>query len=159
MRKQFAKALTKIGLFSAIAIFTAVGSAQGQSLGNKIRVNIPFDFIVTNKKLPAGEYYIGRVQSYSDIVLDISNVDRFAHVFPLTTAVQTLEAKTEGTLVFHRLGDQYFLSQIWAAGSRTGRVIPKSRSEREAERTSGTAGTPGGTIGPDETVSILLHSQ
>jgi hypothetical protein len=59
----------------------------------------------------------------------------------------------------HRLGDQYFLSQIWAAGSSTGRVIPKSRSEREAERTSSTAGTPGGTIGPDETVSILLHSQ
>jgi hypothetical protein len=39
-----------------------------------------------------------------------------------------------GSLVFHRYGDEYFLSEIWPAGSSTGRGLPKSRAERELKR-------------------------
>jgi len=135
MRKQGAKALRKIGLVIVIGIFMAVGSAQGQSLAHKIKAHIPFDFIVADKKLPAGDYSIARAQQNSgDSVLRISSIDSVANLFSLTTAVQTLERQDEGRLVFRRYGDQYFLVQVWAAGASSGRAIAKSRGEHDLER-------------------------
>lgn len=127
--------LTMIGLLSVVAMVVMVGSAQAQSLGNKIRINVPFEFSVGDKKLPAGEYSIGRAMpSSGDTVLLISRVNEKDSVFPLTNSAQSLEPKDADTLVFHRYGDQYFLFQVWPAGATYGRVVVKSRSEREAQR-------------------------
>ena len=132
MKKQFTQALTRIGFLMITAMVIAVGSAQGQSLASKIKANIPFDFIVADKKLPAGEYSIGRAQAGpGDTIILISSTDQPANVFSLTHAVQSREPMDKGTLVFHRYGDQYFLFQVWPAGANTGRVLPKSRRERE----------------------------
>jgi hypothetical protein len=49
----------------------------------------------------------------------------------LTNAVQTSIEPSQGKLVFHRYGDEYFLSQIWQAGVNAGRELPKSRREIE----------------------------
>src|SRR5438445_13832338 len=89
MKKQLVNVLTKFGFLSAIALVTAVGSAQGQSLAYKLRANIPFDFVVADKKLPAGEYSIGRaMQDSGDSVLLISSVDGRANVIRLSTPVE-----------------------------------------------------------------------
>ena len=93
-----------------IALVTAIGSAQGHSLAYQIRANIPFDFIVADKKLPAGEYSISRAkQEIGDAFLRISSIDGRANAILSTILVQTLDAKDDGTLVFHRYGDHYFL--------------------------------------------------
>ena len=135
MKKQVVRTLIMIGLLNVMAMVVMVGSAQAQSLGDKIRINIPFDFSVGNKKLPAGEYSIGRAQpSSGDTVLMISNVDHPGTVLPLTNATQSLKPKSVATLIFHRYGEQYFLSQVWPAGATVGRVLIKSRGEREVER-------------------------
>ena len=131
MKKQLVR-LTMLGLMAMVVM---VGSTQAQSLGNKIRINIPFDFNVGDSKLPAGEYSIGRaLPSSGDTVLLISNVNHTESVFPLTNSAQSLKSKDADTLVFHRYGDQYFLFQVWPAGATYGRAIVKSRSEREAQR-------------------------
>jgi hypothetical protein len=138
MKKQVVKMLTMVGLVNVFAMVVMVGAAHGQSLSNRIRINIPFDFTVGNNKLPAGEYSIGRAQpSSGDTVLLISNVNEVANLLPLTNAAQSVEPKHADTLVFHRYGDQYFLYQVWPAGATIGRVIPKSRSEREIARNVG----------------------
>jgi hypothetical protein len=130
MKKQFAQALTRVTFLILTAMVIAVGSAQGQSLASRLTANIPFDFIVGNKTLTAGEYSIGRAQAASgDTVILISSADQSAHVLSLTNPVQTWKPKGKGTLVFHRYGDQYFLFQVWPAGANTGRVLPKSRRE------------------------------
>ena len=138
MKKQFASTLVKIGLLAVMAMIMAVGSAQGQSLAYRITVNIPFDFIVADKNLPAGEYSIGRAQQGNgDGVLLISSLDSHSNTLRITSSVTTLDPKDKGTLVFHRYGDEYFLSQVWAAGASTGRMFSESRGEREAKaRTS-----------------------
>ena len=131
MKKQVVR-LTMLGLMAMVVM---VGSAQAQSLGNKIRITIPFDFNVGDSKLPAGEYSIGRAQpSSGDTVLLISSVNDNESVFPLTNSAQSLDPKDADTLVFHRYGEQYFLFQVWPAGGTYGRVMVKSRSEREAQR-------------------------
>jgi hypothetical protein len=138
MKKQVVKMLTMVGLVNVLGMVVMVGAAHGQSLGDKIRINIPFDFTVGNNKLPAGEYSIGRAQpSSGDTILLISNLNKVANVLPITNAAQRVEPKHADTLVFHRYGDQYFLFQVWPAGATVGRVIPKSRSEREVARNVG----------------------
>ena len=140
MKKQLAKMLTKVSLVAITAMIAAVGSTQGQSPVYGVRVNIPFDFIVADKKLPAGEYSIGRAQQFSgDNVLAISSVDSGVKSFLLTNRVETLVPKDKGRLVFHRYGDQYFLFQVWPPGASTGRALWKSHSEREIAQKAGDA--------------------
>ena len=135
MKKQLVNVLTKIGFLSVMALVTTVGSAHGQSLAYKLRASIPFDFIVADKKLPAGDYYIGRANAdVGDSLLFISSLDGRSHTIRPTIPVITLDAKDRGALVFHRYGDQYFLFQVWPAGATTGRALYKSRSEREILR-------------------------
>ena len=145
MKNQLVKVLTKFGFLSVIALVTAVGTAQGQSLAYELRANIPFDFVVANQKLPAGKYSIGRaMQNSGDSVLLISSVDGRVHAVRWSTPVESRFLKNKGTLVFNRYGDQYFLSQVWPPDASTGRQLYKSRSEREIQRKlAGDSSKPG----------------
>jgi hypothetical protein len=135
MKTQLINLISKVTLLSAILLVTLVASAQGQSLAYKVRANIPFDFAVGEKKLPAGEYSIGRAQRSDDIAISIT--DAGGH-----TKAVTLDPKGKSSLVFHRYGDQYFLFQVWPAGGSVGREFPVSASERaqrELAKNSGVA--------------------
>jgi hypothetical protein len=134
MKKLVTKGLVTAGLLLAMTIIAGV-SAQAQSLQYRLTVNIPFDFTVGDKKLPAGKYWVNRAQETSgDKVLQISSTDGRETVNRFSVPVVTLDPKNEGSLVFHRYGEDYFLSQIWPAGATTGRALPKSNAERELER-------------------------
>lgn len=131
MRKQLVKALTTISFLVALAIVTT-GSAYAVS---PIKVQVPFDFVVANKTLPAGLYFVSRVQPYaSDDALEIRSADGHINLICLTYAAQSLDPKNDVTLVFHRYGEQHFLFQVWSAGDSRGRVFSKSRGELEILR-------------------------
>jgi hypothetical protein len=126
--------LKKVSLLCAILLLTVVASAKGQSLGNRVRAQVPFDFSIGDKKLPSGKYSIGRPgQNSNDLVLSIDGEDGRSKALHLSIAVVTANPRARTTLVFHRYGDQYFLYQVWLAGATTGRQFPKSRSEREIQ--------------------------
>ena len=104
------KRITAIALL-AIANFALAGTSFAQS--KLVRANVPFDFTVGTQLLPAGTYTI-KTQSSGLIV--IKNQDK-----PLTvmTIVDQDGARSPngGKLMFHKYGDQYFLSEIlcdWA---------------------------------------------
>jgi hypothetical protein len=154
MKQQLVNVLTKVGFLGVMTLVAA--SAQGQSLSNRFRANIPFDFAVADKPLPAGEYSIARAQQ-DDTVLLISKVDGRSNSMRLTSPVQTVSPKDKTTLVFHRYGDQYFFFQVWPAGATTGREMSRSRSEREIERkltANPSAGKMAKNGGAVETVTI-----
>ena len=110
-------------------------SAQAQSLTYRLTANIPFDFSVAGKKLPAGKYWINRAQQDNgDTVVQIRSTDGNENITRLTIPVRTFNPVKHGSLVFHRYGEEYFLSEIWPAGGLTGRELPKSHAERELER-------------------------
>lgn len=163
MKQQLANTLTKIGFLIAIALVTSVGSAQGQTLATRIKVNIPFDFVVADKKLPAGEYTVSRARvEASDRFVAISSKDGRTNAFRLTSPVWSRIARNKGTLVFHRYGEEYFLSQVWAAGATTGRALVKSKIERATERKAA-SDTPSAMIDRKtqnvETVNIVVDAQ
>ena len=137
---KFVKATTKIAMLVLIGIAALSASAKAQSLGNKIKANIPFDFTVAGKKFAAGQYSIGRVNpTAGDQILWVSSADDRSRVLPATIPVTTLDAKDKSTLVFHRIGDEYFQAQVWLAGATTGRAFIKSSRERQLEQEQRTA--------------------
>lgn len=158
MKTQTVNAITKIGLLSVMLLVTSVASAQGQSLTYTIRANIPFDFSVGEKKLPAGRYSIGRAaQNSGDILLAVIDDAGRPKAIRLSNSAQRLHARDKATLVFHHLGDQYFLFQVWPAGATIGRQFPRSRSEREIQRGLAANSSNGKTITAvkAETVTIV----
>ena len=160
MRKHFVKALATVSLLIATMIVTT-GHAQAQSLATPIKVRIPFEFVIGNRTLAAGEYYIRRAEIFSgDQMVAVSSVDGRTHLFRLTNAVQALDPKTRATLVFHRYGTQNFLAQVWPDGGTRGRELPKSRTERELERQAREVGRVGKKPSPvTEIVSITAEGQ
>jgi hypothetical protein len=162
MKTKLYNLMAKAGVLCAVVLATACVSVQAQSLQYRIRVNIPFDFSIANKKLPAGNYSIGRaIQNSDNTVLSILDGRGHTKEARLSIPVLAAEAKNQATLVFHRYGDEYFLYQVWTAGETTGRQFLKSSAERalQSQRmTNQSSGkvTPKVTV---ETVTVagVLH--
>ncbi len=135
MKKATVQGFVKLGLLAVMMIVAAGVSAKAQSLDYKITANIPFDFSVADKKLPAGKYWISRAQqSQGDTIVQIRSTKGNANVLRLTIPVNTLYPTPSASLVFNRYGNEYFLSQVWPKGGSIGRGLTKSHNERELER-------------------------
>jgi hypothetical protein len=135
MKKATVRGFAKLGLLAVMMIVAAGASAKAQSLDYRLTANIPFEFSVAGKTLPAGKYWISRAQqSQGDTVLQIRSTDGSANVLRLTIPVNSLDPMRNAALIFHRYGDEYFLSEVWPKGGSIGREFPKSRVERELER-------------------------
>lgn len=135
MKTQFINLISKVTLLSAMVLLTSVASTQAQSLTYRLKANIPFDFTVGEKKLPAGEYTVGRaVHGSDDVVLAISDLAGHAKAIRLTNATIRSQRNKQSSLVFHRYGDQYFLFQVFPSGATGGRQFPESKSEKAQRR-------------------------
>ena len=135
MKLQLVNILKRAGLLCAILLATLVVSAHAQSPSNRVTAQIPFDFNIGDKMLPSGKYSVGRVrQNADDIVLSIDDERGHSKGIHTSIPVRNLDLTDNAKLVFHRYGDQYFLYQVWPAGTTTGRQFPASRSERDAQR-------------------------
>jgi len=132
--KKFVTASTRIGMLVLLSIAALAASAKAQT-GSGVRANVPFDFTVAGKRFAAGYYSITRAnQTSGDLVLEVNSLAEHSRVFPITSPVYTRTARNQSVLIFHRYGDEYFLAQVWAAGSTTGRAFPKSRRERQFQQ-------------------------
>jgi len=82
-------------------------------------VNIPFAFSVENHSLPEGEYLVLTVTPERSIRI-ISTDGKHSAV--VDTLPNYASAPSENSrLVFHRYGDEYFLTQVWAVGQNVAR--------------------------------------
>ena len=111
-----------------------VGSTRAQLPGTEIRVQIPFDFTVKGKTLPAGEYEIRRIND-EPIGLLIRNMhDKHDNVVFETEPKIDRSITKRDELIFTRYGDSYFLSEVVTAGEQTGEEVNPSHHERELRR-------------------------
>ena len=118
---------------SGLLLILTVSSVLGQSSRQTVTVNIPFNFTVGEKTLPAGEYVLQRNKRDSDTVWVIKNDHGAVAVF-LTRPVRNNDTQQETSVVFHRYENTYFLSEFWTAGSNTGREINVSDRERGLDK-------------------------
>jgi len=123
MKRQIANVLGVLGLLLVAAC------ANAQSLN--VTANVPFDFAVDKASLPAGAYSIQSISSAASSTLAIRSNDRKTQMLVLPNKAEHLNPSSKTCLVFHRYGEQYFLSQIWVAGEKGGAQLRMSRREAE----------------------------
>jgi hypothetical protein len=77
--------------------------------------------------MPAGQY---TVEHMIPSVLTLKSAGGQVQNI-ITHAVESVDAQSLGTLVFHRYGNEYFLSEAWTPGSNLGRQLQTTSHERE----------------------------
>ena len=130
MARQILKGMMMLMMTLALAAASAV-VANGQSK-QKLIAQVPFDFVVAQKTLRAGEYHVRAVNQGGDAIA-IKSTDG-DQVLRLSSPKERSSRQMAAKLVFHRYGNTYFLSQIWMAGKSMGRELPRTREERALER-------------------------
>lgn len=125
-------------LLAAVALVLLAGvNGWAQLNTGQLRARVPFQFYAGDTLLPPGTYTL-RVpdRAEPDWLLLASADDRLAvHLASQDAAAES--TPTEAYLVFHRYGDNAFLSEVWIDGRVLGYVIPASHTQLEAEK-SGT---------------------
>ena len=114
--KSLRSQITICLLFTAAAITLSAQTTPSQRL---MTVNIPFAFSVENHTLPEGEYTIFTVTPERSIRIVSSDGKHSAIVNTLANYASSPSENSR--LVFHRYGNEYFLTQVWAVGQNVAR--------------------------------------
>jgi hypothetical protein len=91
---------------------------------------VPFEFVVANKIIPAGQCVLKKATMDGN-TLAVRNAGSNVTLFSWASRVETKETAGAYTLVFNRQGDQYFLRGIKLEGSRMTYRLPESKAEAE----------------------------
>lgn len=128
--RRRAFALPILFLLLTVSSVSVFGQSDRQTV-----VNIPFNFIVGDKSLPAGMYIIQRNSKHSDTVWTITTKDTgVSRKLFLTVPNQSLDPQKETKLVFNRYENYYFLTAFYTRGDNTGREIQRSERERNLDQ-------------------------
>jgi hypothetical protein len=100
-------------------------AAKGQAV-DQIVVNIPYEFVVAGKTLPAGTYRMNRLSNIDPEVLILSSLESRAGLMVSATEVESTRAD-KPEVSFEQIDGQHFLSKIETADHVF--TIPVSRSE------------------------------
>lgn len=118
----------KLMLVAMLMLLPSLAAAQFGS-GTMIVAQVPFEFVVANKIIPAGECVV-KTASMDGNTLAIRDAGSKT-LFSWASRVETKETAGAYVLVFNRQGDQYFLRGIKLEGSRMTYRLPESKAEAE----------------------------
>ena len=119
------KVLRSISILFALLLAVSAAHAQTPAL----RAAIPFNFVAGNRVLPAGNYLLGSRWLTSPNLISMRDLDEDITSVMGSNTCYVKEAPKTSKLVFHRIGNEYFLYQIWVEGENTGREFPMSKLE------------------------------
>jgi len=128
MKKQI---LTLAGVLSLLFV---AGSAHAQLV--QMQANIPFEFKIVNKTLPAGEYKIVPDGTLSSNVMRIENYRGTPVALVVVRRSETRHNGETNAFVFNRYGDQYFLSNLKLLGESIRWEFPRGKAETEQAQAS-----------------------
>ena len=122
-----------------VTLLLLSGLMAAQSItSSTVVANVPFDFMVNNKNIPAGNLAVWG-SNMDGSLLAVRNFD--ARTSALTTAshMETREPADSTVLLFKHYGSQYFLSGIQIKGANVMYTLPESRAEAELRAQNATA--------------------
>ena len=145
------KKVFSVALTCGLLVLISAASAYAQLPGTAVRASIPFDFSVRGKILPAGVYEIRRINDAPEGLVISSLNNRHERTIFETEPVGTNRTPSRGEIIFHRYGDSYFLSEIFAGDGEMGRELRPSRRERNLRNEMASNQTE------PETVSLAVY--
>jgi hypothetical protein len=99
----------------------------------KVKVTIPFDFVVGDEQLKAGDYVVQSWGAPGDRALLFRSEDGSARQIVFAVPVETNQTGNHERLVFHRYGSEQFAAQVWFMGDEEGyELIPGTREKESA---------------------------
>jgi len=114
---------------SVLFLFFGRLPASAQSLEDLMTVQVPFEFQVNEKVLPAGKYIIKRdpqAPNFLQIHCPDQKIWAPVHTIPHSLS----EQPTRTSLIFNEYGAKRFLSEVRVLGREDGYALIKSRAER-----------------------------
>jgi hypothetical protein len=120
----------KINFTTALLAITCLTASAHGYAQSTLRANIPFEFTVGQKVLPAGSYSISKV---SDRVVELYNWEKNARMFVSMTATGYVSQQPR-LLVFREYGDQYFLREVRGGLGEFSLDVSPSKLEKETQR-------------------------
>jgi len=107
-----------------ICAIGAIAAAAAVAQFSMLNAYVPFDFIVGNETFPAGRYTLDRGPAQGTVM--IRSEDCAHTAIALAQTVSSVVPRQNGSLVFHRYGDRYFLSEVWNPGNDGRRLVSPS---------------------------------
>ncbi len=115
----------KLNLFS-IVFAAATLCPSGYAFTLQARADVPFAFHVGDTALPAGDYQISEARG----LLNFRQTKGKLNIFHLVTPASRPGTTPDAKLKFTRYGDEYYLTNLWNAGSKEGLAVPPSKGQK-----------------------------
>jgi len=129
MRKMFS-----IVLLALICAVILAPRARAANAGD-VAVDVPYEFVVEGKTLPAGHYTVSRIHSLDDSTLVLKSYEQHTTVVLVPTSFDD-SMTGHARLSFNKVGEQYFLSTIATLDGAYTFVTPHSTTVLSTEAAS-----------------------
>ena len=128
-----------------VACTIAVPAVHAQKM---LTADVPFAFTVGSNQLPAGAYDVAQVGDRATVIETKDGNTKVLGIYAYAGPSKAGETK----LVFDKIGDHYFLREIWTSSRGQGLAVPKSKLEKEIMASNRESGGDGA-----ETVIVALR--
>ena len=119
-----------IGILSLVVLSVLI-SSTGALAQSYAKADVPFAFTVGSAQLPAGTYEIRTVGSGNS---SIAIQNRESNAAAMSNVGREQPRNASAKLVFHRVGNSYFLAEVWRSSSAEGMILPTSKQEKELKK-------------------------
>ena len=120
------------------ALLAAAAATAGET--DRLVVDVPYDFVVDGKTLPAGRYDVKRVNDSDLRILSISSLENHAFVVTISNSVDN-PAKFHPGLTLLETGDQRILTKIQTGEHVFNIPVSDKSAVAKAKRASYVTGT------------------
>jgi len=135
-----------IGALMTLIVAASMAVPVVQAQQTILTATVPFAFNIGDKQLPAGAYEV-RELDRATLIQSRDGEHSVLGIYAYAGASKADETK----LVFNKVGDHYFLAQIWTSARGQGLAVPESKVEKELRASN--SGPQGGV----ETVIVALR--
>lgn len=98
---------------AVLAFAGLAGNAKAQAV-DQLQINVPYEFVVAGKTLPAGTYRVSRISTVDIQELVLTNRDGSTGVFVLSSEVEAARGY-KPSFTFQDINGQRFLTKIQTA--------------------------------------------
>ena len=103
-------------LLGCVALLLATSSFSAAQLDpQQVSVDINFAFIASGTPMPAGKYHF-QLPEQGPVVLTAAQGSKRV-LFPVVTRLGRHDSDAEPELVFDKIGDKLYLSEVWSPGA------------------------------------------
>jgi hypothetical protein len=130
--------ILKLSLIAAVLTLASTPSTlHAQTPAHQARINVPFAFEVGSEHFAPGTYLIGML---NDITLNVRGAAKAA--FASMKSASNSKTAAAGKVVFAKVGDRYFLREVWSSGATDHLVAYETKAEKQAQKLQLAANQP-----------------